>query len=390
MDASSTAEDINDLILAHRYRLSLVAPRQSFFRVVALVFYELEGDDNGHRRHVVGANDEPCSIQGSICAERAALLQLRFLPDLRQITKVVIVTDSKKAITPGMLCREYMTSHSKINVKNMPIVLGGAICNNCGMDFSGPEVTSQSSLSDMDSICGCNGLGTISSRQLHNFLEVKTILYDLFPHPSPYARLCSKAAEELGKLHYYGEDERHPFKMFYPLARDDHKAMIVKYQENDIGMEDAVSRLVKIAIDVSRRDGKNALHPIQYGAAVLFGDGKIASTYQKKALEYGCSLDAVGQLAFAIDEKHHSSKGTRTSEDESKPILLVQADQYGVVHAPFAPGRAFLNENKICEGCHVIVQMEVAKSLKRKKSAEILLVKASDLAPSAPDIWSLS
>ena len=108
-------EDIADLISAHRHRLSLTPPRQSSFRVVAILFYELSDDDNSDgnskdinanpdRHFVVGTNDEPCAISGSLCAE-PALLQLRFVPNLRQITKVVIVTDSPQPISPGMLCR---------------------------------------------------------------------------------------------------------------------------------------------------------------------------------------------------------------------------------------------------------------------------------------------
>eukprot|EP00562_Extubocellulus_spinifer_P023064 CAMPEP_0178628630 /NCGR_PEP_ID=MMETSP0698-20121128/9524_1 /TAXON_ID=265572 /ORGANISM="Extubocellulus spinifer, Strain CCMP396" /LENGTH=187 /DNA_ID=CAMNT_0020267893 /DNA_START=149 /DNA_END=709 /DNA_ORIENTATION=+ len=136
-------QDITDLIAAHRYRLSLTPPKQSNFRVVALIFYELTSETDSEscnettatttcksistgsnkRRYVVGTNDEPCTISGSICAERAALLQLRFLPNVTQITKVVIVTDSPQPISPGMLCREYMSSHDKIDIDTMDIVL---------------------------------------------------------------------------------------------------------------------------------------------------------------------------------------------------------------------------------------------------------------------------
>eukprot|EP00966_Prymnesium_polylepis_P138061 3189959-Prymnesium_polylepis.1 len=70
-----------------------------------------------------------------------------------------------------------------------------------------------------------------------------------------------------------------------------------------------------------------------FGAAVVFADGSKATSWQKKALEYSCSLDAVCQLAQAIETS------------ASKPAVLCMVDQYGVCHAPFAPARAYLVEH---------------------------------------------
>jgi len=49
---------------------------------------------------------EPCSLPGSICAERAALSGLYPETDVKEILEVYIVSDSPVPITPGMLCRE--------------------------------------------------------------------------------------------------------------------------------------------------------------------------------------------------------------------------------------------------------------------------------------------
>jgi len=43
------------------------------------------------------------------------------------------------------------------------------------------------------------------------------------------------------------------------------------------------------------------VHPIRYGAAVLFSDGTVAIASQKVALEFGCTLDAVGQVSSVFN-----------------------------------------------------------------------------------------
>ncbi len=74
----------------------------------------VDGFVQSERYHIVRTNDEPHSVGGLICAERAALMQLRLTPDLREITKIIIVTDEVNAISPGMLCCEFMTRHNCI------------------------------------------------------------------------------------------------------------------------------------------------------------------------------------------------------------------------------------------------------------------------------------
>jgi cytidine deaminase len=53
-------------------------------------------------------------IGGSICAERAALLQLAHYKS-PVIKKVIVTTDSESPIAPGVLCREYLLSHAAPN-----------------------------------------------------------------------------------------------------------------------------------------------------------------------------------------------------------------------------------------------------------------------------------
>ena len=319
-------EDAEDIKLAHRYRTSLTtSPTQSSFRVVAIVFYKdscptttspVADNRRGSRQYVLGTNDEPGGfIGGSICAERAALVQLRFLPNAI-VKKILIVTDNEKPISPGMLCREFMAGHSSVPW-DVPIVLAGT---------------------ESSSDVGYN--------------ITKTTLRQLFPYPSPYARLTASQANDFGSS----------FKG-------------TKKEKRTSLSESAVEQLMTSARKSSLKDALTNLHPIQFGAAVLFDDDTIVVAHQKKALEYGASLDAVSQLAPHIEQS------------SARPVALVQVDSFGIAHAPFASARAFLSEHGYGD-CLVIVhsynQDEHPANLD-----EIVDVPAYELAPDVPDMGDL-
>jgi cytidine deaminase len=86
----------------------------------------------------------------------------------------------------------------------------------------------------------------------------------------------------------------------------------------------------------SHGDDRDDLHPTRYGVACAFDDGTVETAVQRKALEYGCSLDPVGQLAPELAKKRR---------DGVRPIVVALVDDLGVAHAPFASGRAFLAEH---------------------------------------------
>lgn len=204
-------DNMFDVLLAHKYRLSLRhAPNQSSFRVVAVVFFSrIQGGVHRQERyHVVGSNDEPNSVSGSICAERAALMQLRFVPDLEEITKVIITTDDVDAISPGMLCREFMASNNKMN-QTTPIILGRAVCRRCGFNLSGK--TCGDAIGDFDP---SNNRLQESQRKIfeecgakkgakypppHDFIGSITSLRELFPYPSLYSGLSADGALTFGQ-----------------------------------------------------------------------------------------------------------------------------------------------------------------------------------------------
>ena len=434
-------DDLFDIILAHQYRLSLKKPpRQSFFRVVAVVYFSriLDGTrrDN-ERHHVVGTNDEPHSIAGSICAERAALMQLRFIPDLDEITKIVIVTDSVDAISPGMLCREFMASHDRISW-GAPIVLGRSVCRKCEFTVSGKECGDSNGC--FDSLENYGTMRDVNSslfahcsteqdecRSPHDFLGCKVTLRDLFPYPSVYSRFTSHEAKKFGEnFAQRGESKSAKSTMsssvettfdftiqpresqhvadfgFCGTPRDmDHStnnALRISCHLTPAHRRKQLMHLASEGIVMESRN-KHDIHPIQYGAAVMFNDDTVATATQKTALEYGCTLDAVGQLASIIDKK-----AIRINEDGTcfRPILLVQCDQFGIAHAPFAQGRAFLTERGYGD-CKVLIHQRVKGNESQDctkfmngdsavntesygMNLELLEVEANDLAPSPPDI----
>ncbi|CAJ1958748.1 unnamed protein product [Cylindrotheca closterium] len=347
-----STEDRKDILLVNRYRLSLSKPPQSFFRVVALLFYEEVNEklkqssklppwvpqrtDDG-RSYIVGTNDEPGFMGGSICAERSTIVQLRFLPSAR-VTKLVICTDSTEPIAPGMLCREFMAGHDCIPW-DLRIISTGCKCTQC--DKRDGDLFMDDGIKE-----GCvDGIPILD-----------TTLRALYPYPSPYTRCNSSQSVSFGETYSQStssilltESKSDPWKQLLKMATKEASANI---SEN---------------------------HPIQFGAAVSFADGTFATSRQISALEYGCSLDAVSQLA-----PHFRGK---------EPHLLVQVDQYGVAHSPFAPARAFLSENENYKDCKILVHTTGASAnaedAANLASWSLTIISVSDLAPNAPD-WTSS
>ena len=224
---------------------------------------------DGELRHVVGHNDEACCLPNSCCGERAAFLQLAGAPGLT-VRAVYIPTDAPYPVTSGALCREYMLSQSWLTTPEMPVVTEG-------------------------------GDGRRYTRTLA----------ELYPYASPYTRLDS--AEQLA----FG-------KVAAPAAR---AAM-----ERAAGTPAGVAW--RAATEAAERlaAAGDALHPVSFGAAAVLQDGRVVSAAQRKALEYGCSQDAVCQLLALIDDRG------------SAPAVVAHCDQFALCHAPFAPARALLVE----------------------------------------------
>jgi cytidine deaminase len=252
-------------------------------------------------RHVVGHNGEAFNLKNSACAERAAFLQLGGLAEAStdnglEVLAVYITTDAPHAITPGALCREYMSSSAWTCIDATRIVMEGTA-------------------------------GKAKSR-------IERTLGELNPFASVYTRLdrAGQAAEGARR----GVQLQHE-------------------QATRPGREGAAWRA---AVAASARDARSELHPVSYGACAVYADGGTAVAWQKKALEYGCTLDAVCQLCQALEERA-----------DAKPAVLCLADQFGVCHAPFAPARAFLVEHGYDEVA--VLYHDEANVLRSVKAAEL-------------------
>ena len=149
-------------------------------------------------------------------------MQLRFIPDLEEITKVIIVTDEVDAISPGVLCRDFMASHDRIPW-DVPIVLGlsdcgkadslSVVCDNVNGCF---KATKNNTLRDVNAqlFVTCNRWHEESEHTdystPHNFIGVRATLRDLCPYPSLYTRMTANKALTIPISHYKIEYDKLP------------------------------------------------------------------------------------------------------------------------------------------------------------------------------------
>jgi len=111
----------------------------------------------------------------------------------------------------------------------------------------------------------------------------------------------------------------------------------------------------------ARKERKIFLHPINYIAGVLFTNNETVITQHHEAIEYGCSLDAVSRLTVFIERQ----------SEKTTPELILQVDKYGILHAPAAVARAYIEE----KGYHSV------NIVIHHKKGNLQLVKGADLMP---------
>lgn len=215
--------------------------------------------------------------------------------------------------------------------------------------FNSESDTTTTTINIEKSIC-------IDGNVEHLLPTLMTTLAVLYPFPSPYTRLTASQSVSLGGK--YNESQN---------------------RDRDLdNLNVTAKRLLELAILEAKRslsDDDEDNHPIYFGAAVVFEDQSIVTSRQRSALEYGCTLDAVSQLAPYLQDESYA------------PVLIVQADQYGIAHSPFAPARAYLSEHGY-EDCHVLVHDTSSSSddddatqLDKWELKEVLV---ADLAPTPP------
>lgn len=233
--------------LANQRRRELIdSPFQSHFRVYALLIIKL----NAVYYQIEGTNSEPSYIGGSICAERAALVKLRLLPcNSWSIEKMVIVTDNDSPISPGLLCREYISS------------------------LASPDMLLVLASHDSQHIVTCT-------------------IQDLHPYPYLY-----------NKLDRYEID---PFAVKYATSM-----MSLLSHSTDLCREcDIIPSVFEVLYNrtksvISYDKFSDTIHPLQFAAGVMFRDGSVEVAWQLKGLEYGCTLDPVTQLIHEIEKRRY-------------------------------------------------------------------------------------
>jgi len=112
------------------------------------------------------------------------------------------------------------------------------------------------------------------------------------------------------------------------------------------------------------------LHPISYAAGVLFESTEIVMVSHHVGIEYGCSLDAVSRLTPYME--NHRDIG-------DKAVVILQCDQFGLLHAPCSVARAYLHERGFV-AVRVVVHM---------KEGELMECMAGELSPHSPKVEEL-
>mmetsp|Transcript_78429 Transcript_78429/g.199415 ORF Transcript_78429/g.199415 Transcript_78429/m.199415 type:complete len:326 (+) Transcript_78429:80-1057(+) len=92
------------------------------------------------------------------------------------------------------------------------------------------------------------------------------------------------------------------------------------------------------ALEKARKQkAQQLVFPLVFAAAVHFADGRTYAVSELKAMEYGGTVDAVSLLLPEM---------LRVKDEEGPtPVCVMQVDQYGVAHAPFASARTLLVEH---------------------------------------------
>jgi cytidine deaminase len=283
--AQLTPEDEQYLTIGEHHRDSLMkTPMLSGFRVVAVFAYETL---DGEHKHIVGGNCECANVGAALCAERSAICQLQFLP-VKRVRAVYIVSDADVCLTPGTLCREFLSS-SPFFTPQTPFITRAPKCKPC-----------------------------------------VTTLEELFPFPSVYSHILRADVLAFGVAFCRKG-------LVETLASDatDAEVAAAFISEQLPQLSALEQQAYSAACRATAKDARDDLFPLRSAAAVVFSDDSVRVAWQHKTLEYGSSLDAISKLIPFIEEK---------ADGGVRPAFIAQVDQFGIAHAPSARARAYLFE----------------------------------------------
>ena len=293
----------SDYANSRRIALSC-SPSQSNFRVFAILI--VEDVIKLKYQLIEGANSEQGYIGGAICAERAALVKIRFLEESHaKIRKVIVVTDNTEPISPGLLCREYLMSYCEIST---PVVMGS-----------------------------CSSEKVISCE-----------LGSLYPFPYAYRlenrdNLC-KVAGEISKvltMEMLDED----------MAKAYRAAVAAVVHDRTISIH-PLQLAAAIIFETGDIEVAWQLKGLEYGCT-LDPVSQLVSVMERRKICSECSVST------STDESVFEQPQFKYS---SLPKYLVMVDQFGVAHAPFAQARALLYEHGFGD-IRVIVHNMTSKEL---------------------------
>lgn len=259
-----------DVAEAHAIRMAYAPPKQSGFRVGALLRFRRTDGSFGV---IKGANAEPhdANIRGAICAERIAMGEFQRTEAARgaKICRVVCVTDFATPIFPGACCREFLTATLDPDVE---VIASGA-----------------------------EDASAFQTLALHKLLPLPSV--------------------------YIGQDQKEMLSLGESLSKT-----------VTAPTDDRFQKAYAKAAAYAKRQGKQAsVFPILFAAAAQFSDGRVHAAAELKGMEYGCTVDAVSLL---LPEMLRSRE-----EDDVQTVSVVQVDNFGIAHAPFAAARALMVEH---------------------------------------------
>jgi cytidine deaminase len=298
-----------------------VPPRQSNFRVYAILTWT--NTTTGETGWVSGTNSESAYIGGSLCAERAAAVQLRELDVTCKVTAVYLCSDLLNSpITPGVLCREYLLSCVDPDV---PVWLTTA----------------------------------------DNSIIRQTSLRTLYPFPSIFEGVDRQQLVLTARDCCNQVTKCLPAGELWPCTLTPSKG------------ENTWSLMITKAIQAAKNDTLGgSMHPVRYGACMEFSDGSFVLGWQTAGLEYGTTLDAVTSMLREMEAKCNQSSPTPIY-----PVRLVQVDQFGNLHAPFAPARAQLFERDYGK---LLVGVDDRRGIRKSVALKLLVPDC----PKMSEIWS--
>jgi cytidine deaminase len=355
MDAASAPLD-DAAFIAQTQALFDRTPRpiHSHFLVAATVVYV---DAHGQQRTTQGVNTETCVLSSCICAERTALVQLRLQPTgWRYVRGVYITASSEGLITPGLLCREFLSEFSEAACAVREGHQGSDSEGSGGGSRGGAPADPAGDVA----VVLFNASGAVARHALRA----------LFPHPSPYHGVPN--AQLLGAGRALAQ------RCAPPTAAALAPLLAVAAGGGSGGSSGsgasaaaaaAAALCAAVTALAAAPHEQDHLYPVHLAAGALFADGTVALARQLKGLEYGCSADAVVRLSGGLAA--------------ARPVaLLVQSDQHGNLLAPSAPARALLTEHaqRLGLGAAALVLLHDAAS------GALLALPPAALASEAPDI----